>query len=874
MKGNNKTIVRRLLRSLLAGVLVFLFVMGAIAAPLEIAAATQEKDSVSRLIHVVYDDSTSMAQWYNTAWSEAKYSLEILSAMMQEKDVMNVYFMSDFKDGSTDHEPRIKNLSGDEAAKKKNISTIHEAVPDALGTYFQSIVKAYEDLQENSGNYDECHLVVITDGSSFGNYSYNGIEVSNKDGATSALNKMFSQNNGSGIRVVYLAIGKGAIVPKETDEGNVHVYEANPNDKSILNEVTRISERIFQRPEHPVSGDTLDLKIPVSELVIFAQGDNVSIGDIDGMKKSEASSKFTAADLDKFTAKPDDVDPYAEAMESKIKVAEGLSGTVATFTPSNGEYLDAGKIKLDVTATSYKVYYKPCLDVVLDIKHSDGNVVNDGDTVNVGKCTVDYYLTYPVSHPDYGKKVDLSGLDIDPFYTVFIEIDEQETDRKTGDGPCEFSLTPGKAVITVIAEYLTYISEAKSTAFTVEDNKVYGLKLTLTPESKEYVLSEMEEDTEGFNIKVTHDDGSALTDAEWNNCVLVLESEGVDFSEPEKNSDHSFTFFPRLKNGKYEDTGSGEIPFTATVTTEDEDGKDYKGTAEGTVIINNDVVAGENGFQVKVVDVTPDNLKSDNFNESAPEAHIEITWNGKPLSQAQYNGLTLDAAMKKELKVTDENGNETSLIVITGIELNPYVEGEPTSAVISFVANGDAETQRKNLAKYDNFTVIATLDMKGVVSQDTEDGTLGIARKWSIWDFILLIAIIALVLCYLVKGYLPFNTVKYNFRSVGGRMISDRKWLYANPIAIITLLIPLCPVISRMSFEVSVDGGTTVTVDVMGRPFHYNNVRLLNKEQLIQCNETVDTANMRTFKNNNPFINLTSARIRHNSVIVVSFKKR
>ena len=56
-------------------------------------AATEEGDTVSRLINVVYDDSNSMIMEKSYAWSEAKYSLEILSAMMQEKDEMNVYFI-------------------------------------------------------------------------------------------------------------------------------------------------------------------------------------------------------------------------------------------------------------------------------------------------------------------------------------------------------------------------------------------------------------------------------------------------------------------------------------------------------------------------------------------------------------------------------------------------------------------------------------------------------------------------------------------------------------------------------------------------------------------------------------------------------------
>ena len=50
-----------------------------------------------RIINVVYDDSGSMVKSGGTfieRWSQAKYAMEVFSAMMSKNDTMNIYPMS------------------------------------------------------------------------------------------------------------------------------------------------------------------------------------------------------------------------------------------------------------------------------------------------------------------------------------------------------------------------------------------------------------------------------------------------------------------------------------------------------------------------------------------------------------------------------------------------------------------------------------------------------------------------------------------------------------------------------------------------------------------------------------------------------------
>jgi len=96
----------RYLKKSVAIMLVMLQLIGICLMSVTVNAATTEGSTVSRLINVVYDDAQSMIMGKSTAWSEAKYSLEILSAIMQEKYSMYVYFMSDYKDNGN-KKPRL-----------------------------------------------------------------------------------------------------------------------------------------------------------------------------------------------------------------------------------------------------------------------------------------------------------------------------------------------------------------------------------------------------------------------------------------------------------------------------------------------------------------------------------------------------------------------------------------------------------------------------------------------------------------------------------------------------------------------------------------------------------------------------------------------
>lgn len=762
-------------------------------------AATTQGADVSRLINVVYDDSNSMIMDKSYSWSEAKYSLEILSAMMQEGDEMNVYFMSDYYL----NRPTITVKGGSENVKQSNIQKIHNTRTHTGGTFFESIEKAYANLKSKGASYDERHLVVLTDGQLF-----NDVNEGSED---KALKDQFANAKADGIKVVYLAIGEEAIKPQQDEANGIYVYQATPGNKSILNKVTEMCKRIFQRPDHPTSGNTLNLKVPVSEIVIFAQGDATKIGDIKGANRSISTSSFTDNDWDKAS-----LDPNNSQIKGKgnIVVAKGLSGAVATFTPASGDYIPEGTYNLDITAETYTVYYKPSLDVKLKILDKDGNEVKDGSEVDKGEFKADYYLTYPKGHAKHGEQLSLSDLGINPTYTLEIKKDGAVVETTEGPGPKNINLDEGKAEITATAKYLTYISTDSSIGLVVDDFEEYPLNVEVTPAKKEYMLSELEKDKDGFKVKVSVKDGPALTPELWKNAKLTLTAEGLDFYEAVKNNDYTFTVRPKAKDGDYKKTASGDIPFKAGVTIQIPNSKDiYKGTGNATVNIYNDVVPNEKdgGFKITVTDKTSD-IKSDNFNGASPAVKVKITWNGKPLTKAQHAALKLKAVMEEDFKVKDANGKELSLIEISEIKLDPYKEGEDTTATIKFKSNGDAETQRKNLAKYDDFVITATLEMVGVKSEAKQEDSLDVSKVLSPAEILLIVIIIAAILFFICgyiifKKWLPFK-VNYFIKKTSFR----KEYLYKSPLALITALIPFAPVESRVVIRSEMRDMTPCTV--------------------------------------------------------------
>lgn len=371
--------------------------------------AVQKETERPRVIHVVYDDSTSMYRYnfvdqygyvvdmeYYDKWCHARYSLEVFSAMMGEKDIMNIYPVNW-------HGQVALTLKGSDSLQHR-IDQIHRMVDKTGGTPYETVEKAADALAAYGEDVDKW-LMILTDGdfavTDSRGYAENiSAESLNKDLAS------FAEND---ISIAYLAIGEEIrCLPRSAPEKEIYVWES-ADSSDILQSVTDISNTIFERqrlPERFVSlkNGTLTISpdIPMEQLVIFSQGENVLLTCEESVLRQVQSGNVRYIDTI-----PDSL--YEE--RDKILVAKDLSGMLTDFRSVSDDPIPAGEYTFSVPGTqSVQVYYKPAVSLGI-LLTQDGLPVDD--TPVEGEVKIKLFLQDPVTgerlHSDILNDVTFGG---------------------------------------------------------------------------------------------------------------------------------------------------------------------------------------------------------------------------------------------------------------------------------------------------------------------------------------------------------------------------------------------------------------------------------------------------------------------------------
>lgn len=780
------------------------------------ASGNNEEKQVSRLINVVYDDSNSMLMDQRLWWCYAKYSLEVFSAMMQDKDNMNIYFMSDKAKA-----PRISNLSGDRAQQQKNIQKIHDTVTNTAGTPFSSIEKAYSDLKGVT-NYDEKWLVVITDGDSF-----------NDNETASDIDALINDCAGYNIKVVYLAIGD-ALVPTQNESKGIYVYKADgqvsSGETGILSRVTQICQRIFQRPAiKTTSNSKITLQVPVSEVIVFAQGENVSIGELSGTKRTLSTVAMRESDKNKATTN--------KTYKNNINI-DTLNASIATFTAKSGSYIPEGTYDLPISAEEYVIYYKPALDVILQMYDSNGNIVSD-KYIPIGSYNIKYWLTYPVDHPKYGEKVDQNLFDVD----FSLSCKENGVTRRLNSDKVD--LNGGDTTISVLAEYLNFSSSDAALKYVVEDFTINEVDVSVEYLQKEYLLSTLESENDGFLVKVSKN-GSPIPKSEWEAYTLKFNIDNPEFRVV-KNSNSTFNVYPQYSSEGRSKTNSGKIVFNVTASASNGHRVTDSGTCAADITIYDDLTSVSLGVNIED---QSNNCDNKNFLTQDTQRKVTIDWNGRDLTREQYNAL--------ELSVSVDDPMYTA-----SIELDPYVEGQPTTATVYFdiVRNEDGNVPPpKKLHGTKDFTVAATIDREGEISVGESTAELKVKDARTLKELLLdwLPFIIALlIILFLILGYAPiikrYLPIKSKYRSDGPHTI---RW-YNKPVAIITLLLPFVRVRSSVNLQLRATHYLQMNVKALGRKRAVCTNRKQIEQQGFRIPQQVSLTSGAIQRNGRTYVNFT-----------------
>ncbi len=503
----------------------------------------------TRTINLVYDDSGSMIRTgsdtgskYVDTWCQAKYAMEVFAGMLGEKETLNIYYMSDYADGSTTAPPKLS-LKGskDASVTEANVKKIHDLITDASDTPFGSVKKAYEDLK--TVNSDERWLVVLTDG------EFN-------DASNSRVENYFQEcvNDGK-TRVMMLSMGpEAAVITPDPDK---HIYfEKAENTTDILLKITRICNRIFQSNALNVDeANNVSFNIPMSQLIVFAQGKSVKIDGIssaDGKKVNASSNVHVQYSQTATIDKNYPVD--------KVIVADNLNGYVATFNTD----FEPGTYKLNVSgADNIQVYYKPNVSIVAYLFNQDNEEVTEKDNLVAGT----YRLEFGFVNGTNGEKVTDTSLLGNIEYKSSIVNTTSNGETKTSEAMSGDTITikDGKIDIDVTARFLEYNTVTANLSYQVYCKNDIIFKFDKKPV---YTLNtdgfENPEDPMILSVQIDSGDGIVdLTEEQWKLLGVPTVTTTADLGEfriEKAETIGSFKVYPTLKDGNPLETASGKIP--------------------------------------------------------------------------------------------------------------------------------------------------------------------------------------------------------------------------------------------------------------------------------------------------------------------------
>jgi hypothetical protein len=486
-------------------------------------------DKPNRIISIVYDDSNSMLENQKTTWSHAKYALQVFSALLEENDELSVFLMSSFLPGSNRTNPdiMISGRSGSRVSELLNGMTAR----DTGGTPFRSVQVAYEYLRKSATADDEKWLIILTDG-----------DFNDNPNLNEEYNKYISKLNG--LKILTLAIGPD-VDPKKLPVANnsTYVYKANVDEEVTL-EIANIAKRVFNRAELS-NLKSFELGIPVSEIIVFAQGDDVKV---------ELGNLSGAAISKRMNVEVGDADiPFATSNSKYVGNirAATLRGQLVYITPASGsDFIDIQKnVTLDITgSSSIRIYYKPKVEIEVYLSKPNGERVED-DRIHSGSYTINANIMYP-NDPTKTSLIDLNLLGNLQFEFEIINNDKVIS---CGVNACRvgstISIERGTLDVKVVGRYLTYNTISEYINFKVLAPP-QPVTLTINKKNEGYILSNIENE-QPIEVEISQD-GVIISKEKWD--LLHLEDVHVTGGSLEYEVIKSdvigiLYIYPKYKNG-------------------------------------------------------------------------------------------------------------------------------------------------------------------------------------------------------------------------------------------------------------------------------------------------------------------------------------
>ncbi|MDY3799271.1 MAG: vWA domain-containing protein [Eggerthellaceae bacterium] len=451
-------------RCLLSAILLFFVAaLGYFLFPAH-AYASDSDQSVTRIIDVVYDDSGSMDE--GAEWSQAHYALETLVGMMGPEDQLNVFTMSN----GDNPEPSIA-ISMKSGDTQSCVDSIHRVFSEHSGnTTFAPAQQAYAHLNSLPSNENtKKYLVVLTDGE----FIYVDDMTTKKDGSEAVSAKvneyLATWAAESDVEVHYVLMGEeSADIPLPSEGYGLSVSATA--DRGILYGIVDVCNEIYgmaSLPETSFVNDTITIPIPTKRIVVFAQGQDVSVdyAEIEGDRLSPSTVRLKYADK-----------PHTEKNEMWEKAGcpndQSLQGIVATFEPNGTEGFNAGSMMLCMENAEYvEIYYEPYVNVEVTLNDagvsdsglpwpinkmlSVGDTVIDSTNTDVRLTKGSYYVSSRMLNPITGEEInpeDSENLIHDMSIEATLEYTDGETVEFNGENKVVLKEGEGTLKTTAVVQ--------------------------------------------------------------------------------------------------------------------------------------------------------------------------------------------------------------------------------------------------------------------------------------------------------------------------------------------------------------------------------------------------------------------------------------
>lgn len=601
-------------------------------------------ESKGRIINVVYDDSGSMVTSGGEnipRWSQAKYALEVFGAMLNENDVMNIYPMS--KEGGLGF-----TLKG---ASSNRVKTIHDMNGLYANTPFTTVKSAGQNLIEDN-NGKEKWLVIITDGAF-------------DDGATPTeeVQSTIDSYNSQGIKVAYLAIGDNAVSLQSNAKQGFYAEKAE-DGVDVINKVTSIANQIFEHLVLPdsyiaTSGNdtTLTFDIPIEQVVVFAQGDDVSIGDlsINGSKVSPSETQ---------NVKYSDVTPenYQDAV-----VDDSLKGVVAIYNAGDEPFAE-GDYSISVKgAEVVEYYYTPGVIVNASLSYGGSPVSEDAELYSG-----DYEVNMNFINPLTGETVTSKLLE-DAEFSLTVTNNGKEQTIESSSGSIQ--LTEGDVSLTAVAKLPGQVELSDQKDYVVLPEPI-ELSLSLDQEKYEVSANDITDKSAVCTLTVINSKtGEKLSSEEWNSTNITVESKsGIEWDVQKGANESTWLLVPYSSDGSIASVGTGDLEF---IVSADYQIENQYAHGSNTIIFN--VAEYESSPLILEIDSAPSNYTMDNLESESGivvKAYVANDLGDKEVvSEELWQKLDFKASSEQKIGTKVEKGTEVGTFVV----YPQYYKGEPLS---------------------------------------------------------------------------------------------------------------------------------------------------------------------------------------------------